>query len=361
MPIAHLLSGGVDSSVALALLKQEGHDVTAFYLKVWLEDDLAFLGDCPWQEDIDAAAAVCEQLDVPLKIVPLQAEYLERVVGHALHELKAGRTPSPDVLCNRQIKFGAFVEKIDASFDQISSGHYARLENNNGKLLLKRSPDPVKDQSYFLSRMTRHQLSRARFPIGHLLKTQVRDLAAEFDLPNKERKDSQGICFLGKISYPDFISFHLGKADGPIVDATSGKELGRHAGYWLYTIGQRQGLGLSGGPWYVTGKDTDRNVIYVVHKGHRDAGAVDTFEVESPHWINEAPSTSALQLKLRHGPHLVACTLKPSESGRLQVTMAERDPGVAPGQYAVFYDDDICLGSAVIAAGGTGAGGRQQI
>lgn len=349
MPYAHLLSGGVDSSVALANLKEEGRDVTAFYLKVWLEDELAFLGDCPWKEDLEQAEAVCRKLDVPLEVVPLQSEYLDRVVTHTLDELRAGRTPSPDVICNCQIKFGAFVERAGKAFDCVTSGHYARVEGTPERPLLKRSPDPVKDQTYFLSRMTREQLSHVRFPIGHLMKDQVRERAKALDLPNQDRKDSQGICFLGKISYPDFIRFHLGESDGPIVDVTTGKELGRHGGYWLYTVGQRQGLGLSGGPWYVVAKDTERNAVFVVHQDHREEAAANSFEAVLPAWINDPPSSGSLRLKLRHGPHLVDCSVEHLAENRLRVEMADPDPGVAPGQYAVFYDDDVCLGSAVIA------------
>lgn len=349
MKIAHLLSGGVDSAVALALLKQESrHEITAFYLKVWLEDELAFLGDCPWEEDLAAANAVCDKLDIRLEIISLQSEYLDRVVTHALSELKSGRTPSPDVICNRQIKFGAFVDRIDPSFEQISSGHYAVVDRNGSAPVLRRSPDPVKDQTYFLSRMTGPQLARARFPIGHLYKKNVRELAEEIDLPNKDRPDSQGICFLGKISYPDFIRFHLGESDGPILDLATGKELGRHRGYWLYTIGQRQGLGLAGGPWYVVRKDPEMNAVTVVHQEHRLEAATDTFEVVSPNWINDPPASSSLQLKLRHGPDLIDCDIAPESDDRMRVRLADADPGVAPGQYAVFYDDDICLGSAVI-------------
>ncbi len=200
MKIAVLLSGGVDSSVALRLVKQAGHrDIAAFYLKIWLEDELAYLGNCPWEEDLKYTRAVCEQAGVPLNVVSLQTEYQERVVSAAVEELRAGRTPSPDIWCNQRIKFGLFCEKIDPGFDKIVSGHYAQVEERGVLRLLKRSPDPVKDQTYFLCALNQKQLGRLWFPIGHLRKDGVRRLAREYDLPNRDRKDSQGICFLGKI------------------------------------------------------------------------------------------------------------------------------------------------------------------
>ena len=349
MKIAALVSGGVDSAVALTQLKHEGrHDLTAFYLKVWLEDELAFLGDCPWEADLEHVRAVCDQLGVPLEIISLQSEYLENVVTYALEELRAGRTPSPDIFCNKRIKFGAFFDKIDLGYDKIATGHYARIQQSEGYYHLKRAPDPVKDQTYFLSGMSQNQVARALFPIGHLIKKDVRTLARESDLPNKDRKDSQGICFLGKIKYPDFIRFHLGEKTGDIVELESGTVLGPHRGYWFYTIGQRQGLGLSGGPWYVVRKDTRKNVIYVSHKTYREDRARDRFTVTALNWIATPPDTSDLLLKVRHGPELPPCRIAPAESNRLSVTLSKKDPGIAPGQFAVFYDGETCLGSGVI-------------
>ena len=247
--IAVLLSGGVDSSVALRLVKQAGHgDITAFYLKIWLEDELAYLGSCPWEEDLRYARDVCERADVSLQIVSLQTEYQERVVAAAVEELRSGRTPSPDIWCNQRIKFGLFFEKIDTGFDRIVSGHYARVEDHGDLRLLKRSPDAVKDQTYFLCALDQKQLRRLGFPIGHLKKNEVRRLAQEFDLPNRDRKDSQGICFLGKIRYPEFVRHHLGERAGELVELETGRTLAEHRGFWFYTIGQRKGIGLAGGP-----------------------------------------------------------------------------------------------------------------
>src|SRR4051812_1112785 len=224
MKIAVLLSGGVDSSVALHLMKESGpHEITAFYLKIWLEDELAFLGDCPWEDDLKCARAVCEQAGVPLRVVALQSEYQERVVSYVIGELKAGRTPSPDILCNQWIKFGLFFDKIEGGFDKVASGHYAQVEHRDKTFYLKRSPDPVKDQTYFLSRLCQAQLARILFPIGHLAKPQVRQKAHQLQLPNMDRRDSQGICFLGKIKYPEFVRFHLGERKGDIVDVKTGE------------------------------------------------------------------------------------------------------------------------------------------
>ncbi len=349
MKIALLLSGGVDSSVALNLLRSEGrHEITAFYLKVWLEDELAFLGGCPWEEDVEYARAVCEQAGIPLRVIPLQAEYLDRVVSRAVSELRAGRTPSPDIVCNRQIKFGEFAARIDGSFHKVASGHYAQIEEACGTCYLKRAPDPVKDQTYFLSGLSQAQLKRALFPVGHLTKQQVRKYARDFDLPNQERKDSQGICFLGKISYPDFVRAHLGEKAGDIVDVETGARLGRHRGYWFYTIGQREGLGLAAGPWYVVRKDTRDNIVLVSHRRRRAERALSRFRVSSPHWISGVPERRDLLVKIRHGPRLVGCRIESGGNAGLEVQMAEADPGVAPGQSAVFYDGEICLGGGEI-------------
>ncbi|HXT41465.1 MAG TPA: tRNA 2-thiouridine(34) synthase MnmA [Candidatus Angelobacter sp.] len=349
MKIAVLLSGGVDSSVALRLVKQQGHrDVCAFYLKIWLEDELAYLGSCPWEEDLKYARAVCEQAGIPLQVISLQTEYQERVVAEALAELRAGRTPSPDIWCNQRIKFGLFFEKIDAGFDRIISGHYAQVEEQGDACLLKRSPDSVKDQTYFLCTLNQSQLRRLWFPIGHLRKDDVRRLAREFDLPNRDRKDSQGICFLGKIRYPEFVRHHLGERAGEIVELETGKTLSEHRGFWFYTIGQRKGIGLAGGPWYVVKKDVTANRVYVSHSDHYLNHARRQFTVSSVNWITGEPQRLNLQAKVRHGPRLADCRVGCLGEGRWEVTLAGADQGIASGQSAVFYDGEICLGGGVI-------------
>lgn len=352
MKTAILLSGGVDSSVALVRLLEAGErDVTAFFLKVWLEEELAGFGDCPWEEDLAHARAVCEGLGVPLEVVPLQREYRERVVEEALAELRAGRTPSPDVLCNRRIKLGAFLEALEragGTFDAVASGHYARVVERAGRRHLATAADPVKDQTYFLSQLTADQLARCRFPVGDLPKAEVRRIAAERGLPTARRPDSQGLCFLGEIPFDAFVRAHLGERPGEIREAGTGRPLGRHRGHWFYTLGQRKGLGLSGGPWFVTAKDVDDDVVWVTHGERLGEAAPDRFTVARPHWIAGAPEGLDLQVKVRHGPASQRCTVRPEAGGALEVRLEHPDPGLAPGQYAVFYDGELCLGGGAM-------------
>lgn len=351
MKISVLLSGGVDSSVALALLKSQGYDVEAYYLKIWLEDELAFLGNCPWDEDIEFAKQVCDKFGVKFNTINMQAEYLNTVVEYTITELKAGRTPSPDIFCNKFIKFGAFLNKIDNSFDKVASGHYAQIEQIDDKFFLKRAPDQVKDQTYFLNYLKQEQLGKILFPIGEFTKKQVRDLALEFDLANKNRADSQGICFLGKIKFSDFIKFHLGEKEGNIINIDNGKILGKHRGYWYHTIGQRQGLGLGGGPWYVVKKDIDENIIWVSNSNDIESKRQDSLTIAKVNWISpisEDIIAKGLQVKLRHGPKLNNCkiTLNPDES--VFIKMENEDQGIAPGQFGILYDGEYCLGGGII-------------
>ncbi len=358
MKIAVLLSGGVDSSVALKRVCElregrsapsERHDVTAYYLKIWLEDELAFLGECPWEEDLAYARAVCEQLGVPLRIIPLQQDYQHAVIAHTVSELKAGRTPSPDIVCNQRIKFGLFIEQHADGVDCVVSGHYAQVERLGDRVLLKRAPDPVKDQTYFLSALSQTQLKRVWFPLGCLTKKQVRAEARSAGLATQDRKDSQGICFLGKIHYADFVRSHLGECAGTIVERESGTTLGQHRGYWFYTIGQRQGLGLSGGPWYVVEKDIERNIVRVSHQEAATERGRRCFALHSINWIAGAPPDHAdLMAKVRHGPTFIRCRVDPTGPDSAAVELVEADRGIAPGQSAVLYDGDICLGGGVI-------------
>lgn len=348
MKIAVLLSGGVDSSVALKLLKDEGHDLTAFYLKIWLQDEFSFLGECPWEEDLKYVRQVCGQLNVPVEVLPLQNEYWDNVVTYTITEIKEGRTPNPDIFCNSLIKFGQFYDKIDNSFEKVASGHYASVENEGGKFLLKRSPDPVKDQTYFLAYLTQKQLSRAYFPVGKFNKTEIRNLADKFDLPNKSRKDSQGICFLGQVKFAEFIKHHLGIKKGEIVDITSGKIMGEHDGYYYYTIGQRSGLGLGGGPWYVVKKDIEQNKIYISGENTSQRERI-CFDAGKFNWITEIPSPGKeYMIKIRHGANFYRCKIDFCGGEKAKITLNKPDKGIAPGQFAVFYDNDVCLGGGVI-------------
>ncbi len=355
MKTAHLLSGGVDSSVALSLLARERRPVTAFYLKIWLEDEVSYLGSCPWEEDLYYARAVCDRLDVPLQIVPLQKEYHERVVEYAVQELRRGGTPSPDLFCNRLIKFGAFLEKVSEGWDRVASGHYAVVRHEADGAKLYRNRDPVKDQTYFLSRMTREQLQMAEFPLGPYTKAEVRRLAHEWDLPNKDRPDSQGICFLGKIPYRKFVEHYLGTNPGPMVNLSTGQIVGRHRGLWFYTLGQRSGLGLSGGPWYVAGKNLEENVLWLSHAADIDLARRNALIVEDLHGLSGPIPEGSCTVKVRHGPHLYPAKVRhtatsPEGSPRQALVVLDGyDTGLAVGQFCVFYQEEQCLGSGRIA------------
>ncbi len=360
MKVALLLSGGVDSSVALHLLKEQGHEVTAFYLKIWLEDELSFLGHCPWEDDLKYARAVCQAAEVDLEIISLQRQYHEQVVHWALDELRQGRTPSPDILCNRRVKFGVFLEKLKQhhgdTFDKVASGHYARLRHRDGAWQLLKGVDPVKDQTYFLFRLDQQQLARCLFPLGDYPKSEIRQLAQRFHLPNQQRKDSQGICFLGKIRFDDFVASYLGEEPGEIRDVESGRRLGRHRGLWFHTIGQRKGLGLAGGPWYVVRKERASNTVLVAHGDSLLKHRQDSFHLEEVHWIDQppdlvaTPGTYPLQARIRHSPVAPAAAVHGDPHGGLEVHLSEPDAGIADGQSAVIYDGDLCLGGGTIAS-----------
>ena len=352
MRIAVLTSGGVDSSVALATLAQAGHDLHAFYLKVWLEDELEHLGECPWEEDLRYARAVAGQFGVPLTVIPLQRAYREGVVAYLLEELERGGTPSPDLFCNARIKFGAFAEWVDAEvpggrFERVATGHYARRVETADGIELHRAPDPVKDQTYFLSRISAGQLDRALFPVGDLHKSEVRRLAARLGLASQDRRDSQGICFLGGVRYRDFVTAHLGERPGPVVDEATGEEIGTHRGHWLFTIGQRRGLGLSGGPWFVAGKDPRANRVLVRRGAGRPANRC---RIGDLHWIGSGPPSGSerLHVRVRHGPDLAPAQVSWDEAGEGEVVLDEPDAGLAPGQFAVLYRGARCLGSGRI-------------
>jgi tRNA (5-methylaminomethyl-2-thiouridylate)-methyltransferase len=366
--VALLLSGGVDSSVALHLLKQQGYNVTAFYLKIWLQDELAHLGShCPFEDDILMCQAVCDQAGVPLEQISLQREYQDRVISYTLQEARQGRTPNPDIMCNSRIKFGCFYDAIASrGFDHVATGHYAQLiqDKFTNQVRLLRAPDPVKDQSYFLCALTQDQLQRVLFPIGHLQKAEVRQLAEEFQLPNRQRPDSQGLCFLGKVKFDQFIKSYLGDMPGDIIDASTGEILGEHRGVWYHTVGQRKGIGnvlkplaTSRGPWYVVAKDPERNILYCsnLYEESMFHAARSDFTVENIQWFaNSAPVCDAfgqcrLLMKIRHGPKIDPGTLHLNEDGRSgKVRLDEKDGGLAPGQFVVFYRDEECLGGGVI-------------
>lgn len=356
--VAVLLSGGVDSSVAMRLAMEEGARVHPFYLKIWLDDELAHLGQCPWEEDIEYASAVCKQAGVKLQEVPFQNAYWDEVVSYTIDQTRLGRTPNPDVMCNSRIKFGAFHERIGKHYDKVVTGHYAetRINTDTGLAELYVSKDPWKDQTYFLAHLRQNQLANVSFPVGRFSKQDVRHLAQRYNLPNKERRDSQGICFLGKLKFDDFLAHHLGYRRGSLVEFETGLELGHHRGFWFFTLGQRRGVGLSGGPWYVVSKDPVRNVVFVSKDYNHVDKERNCFEFETPLWISgnwpeelsEIGDVMELKVKTRHGPHFHSGTVCRLPQGRGRVDLVQRDKGLAPGQFAAFYKDDMCLGSGII-------------
>lgn len=371
--VAVLLSGGVDSSVALNLLKRQGYDVTAFYLKIWLEDELAHLGKCPWEDDYLMCEAICAQADVPLEAISLQKEYKDSVISYTVTEADRGRTPNPDIMCNSRVKFGCFYDAIEGrGFDYVASGHYAQLvlDEETGLKKLLRAPDPVKDQSYFLCALTQQQLKKVLFPIGHLQKAEVRQLAEDFDLPNKNRPDSQGLCFLGKVKFDEFLGAYLADRPGDIIDAATGEVLGKHKGVWYHTVGQRKGIGkvlnpkaTSRGPWYVVSKDPASDIVYASNEYDEDiftAARTNVF-IEDIHWINGKPPSELVDecgsfrpgrfhMKIRHGPRIVEGSLLLTMADAGNVALDNKDGGLAPGQFVVFYEVNgiECLGGGVI-------------
>lgn len=355
MRVAALISGGVDSAVAVHRLVEQGHDVHLFYIRIGRDDGL---GDCSADEDIDFCRLIAARYRLPLDIVPLHDEYWEHVMRYALDTVRAGLTPNPDMMCNLIIKFGYFEERVGHEFDMTASGHYASTEiDAEGHKWLTTAVDPVKDQTDFLARITRAQLAHIMFPIGELPKAEVRRIALEQKLPNALRRDSQGICFLGKINYNDFIRRHLGERPGPIVELESGRVLGEHRGYWFHTIGQRKGLGLSGGPWYVVRKDVETNTIYVSggydterQYGRRLRIAETRFLTLDP-WDGRECDGAEIMFKNRHTPEFIPGRLTRLDgTGKYIIDSERRVQGIAPGQFAVLYDRDChrCLGSGVI-------------
>ncbi|CEM13165.1 unnamed protein product [Vitrella brassicaformis CCMP3155] len=380
--VAVLLSGGVDSSVAARLLVDRGERVRAFYLRIWLEDELSHLGECPWEEDLRFARDTCDQLKIPLELVSLQDSYWDSVVRYTISEAAAGRTPNPDVMCNTRVKFGAFCDDHGRHFKRVATGHYAqvRRDQENGPVRLFRSPDRIKDQTYFLCGLSQEQLAMADFPIGTFDKARVRQLARDYSLPTASRRDSQGICFLGKLRWEDFLTHYLGKNPGPIVDVAGGELLGEHHGLWLHTVGQRKGLGpylrdkmVHRGPFFVVGKDPDTNTLLVTN----DYDAIDRprqeLQVESIGWIAGKPPASLstagdaiMEVQLRHGPktHMARVRLLDGDGESAEVHLEEKDSGIAPGQFVAFYAGDECLGGGRIRETWKwkwdGVGGRQE-
>ena len=349
------LSGGVDSAVAALLLKQQGHRVTAVFMKNWDEDDDA--GYCPAAEDLEDARRVCELLDMKLRTVSFSAEYWNRVFRQFLEEYQSGRTPNPDIFCNREIKFRAFLDYALASgADAIATGHYAQLGRNGGLRLL-RGADRSKDQTYFLHTLTRAQLEKSRFPVGHLHKTTVRELAVAAGFPNHAKKDSTGICFIGERKFRDFLAQYLPEQPGEI-RTLEGELVGTHRGLMFYTIGQRQGLGIggrkdaAGDPWYVAGKDLKNYVLQVVQGFDHPALYHQGLRASQLRWISgEAPAPPrTCTARIRHLQEDQPCQVKLDPGGGCTVKFSQPQRAISPGQSVVFYAGEECLGGGIIEA-----------
>jgi tRNA-specific 2-thiouridylase len=342
------MSGGVDSAVAALLLKEAGFAVQGLFMSNW-EDD----GYCTTAADFQDARRVCDILDIPLHRADFAAEYRARVFAHFLREYAAGRTPNPDVLCNREIKFGVcltYMQRLGATW--IATGHYARLRRDGSAVHVLKALDPGKDQSYFLNQVDPAALAKTLFPIGHLRKDEVRRLAHTAGLPVFDKPDSTGICFIGERPFEEFLGRYLRQAPGPI-ESAEGALLGEHRGLSRYTLGQRSGLRIGGragaaaAPWYVAGKDTERNALIVVQNPDHPLLLSDSFEVENVRWLG-APPSEALEcaVKTRYRQSDLTCTVHRGAHVSLQVPAR----AVTPGQYAVFYRGDECLGGGVIAS-----------
>ncbi len=351
MKIAALVSGGVDSSVTIPLLKEQGYDPHIFYIKIGMEDEDAFM-DCPSEEDIEITTWIAKKYGCKFDIVDLQKEYWSTVVKYTIETVKEGLTPNPDIMCNLLIKFGAFKDKYGESFDKIATGHYASTYENEEGVFLATAADKVKDQTYFLGQINYDQLSKVMFPIGHLPKKEVRKIAVEMNLPSAHRPDSQGICFLGKINYSDFIKAHIGEMPGEIIELETGKVLGEHKGFWFHTIGQRRGLRLSGGPWFVVAKNIQKNIIYVSNGYDPEAQYGNEIWINKIHFLNPASAKQAvdkIKFKIRHQPEFNAGRIIQDGKG-IRIVSETMISGIAPGQFAVLYDwdENICFGSGVI-------------
>ena len=351
--IAALLSGGVDSSVVVHLLCEQGYKPTLFYIKIGM--DGAEYMDCSAEEDIEMSTAIARKYGLSLEVVDLHKEYWENVAAYAIDKIKKGLTPNPDVMCNKLIKFGCFEQQVGKNFDFTATGHYATTIRQDGKTWLGTAKDPVKDQTDFLAQIDYLQVSKLMFPIGGLMKQEVREIASRAGLPSARRKDSQGICFLGKINYNDFVRRFLGEREGAIIELETGKKVGTHRGYWFHTIGQRKGLGLSGGPWFVIKKDVEENIIYVSHGYGVETQFGSEFRINDFHFITEnlwkdAGKEIDITFKIRHTPEFTKGKLVQEEGGQFRILSSEKLQGIAPGQFGVIYDEEagICVGSGEI-------------
>lgn len=334
------MSGGVDSSVTAALLVEQGCQVVGVYMKNWTQDLPGM--KCPWADDLADAKRVAVQLGIDFKVFDFEKEYRQKVVDYMIDEYKAGRTPNPDIMCNQEVKFKLFLEaSLEDGADMIATGHYAVVEDGN----LLRAKDDNKDQTYFLYRVTKDALRKTLFPLGGYTKPEVRELAKKYGLFTAAKKESMGICFVGKVGIRDFLSQYVETVPGRIIDKQTGEVLGYHDGAIFYTIGQRHGLDIGGGlPYYVVGKNMDKNEVYVTTKLHDEALWKQSITLRDIHWINgENPKGGDYLIRVRHRAPLIQAALKDNE-----LMLGEEQRAVAAGQSVVIYDGDVCLGGGII-------------
>ncbi|QTM99918.1 tRNA 2-thiouridine(34) synthase MnmA [Sediminibacillus dalangtanensis] len=344
------MSGGVDSSVAALLLKQQGYDVVGIFMKNW--DDTDENGVCTATEDFDDVVRVCNQLEIPYYAVNFEKQYWDKVFTYFLDEYKAGRTPNPDVMCNKEIKFKAFLDHaLSLGADYLATGHYAQVREVDGEYQMLRGVDDNKDQTYFLNQLSQSVLSKVMFPLGHLPKKEVRRIAAEHDLATAHKKDSTGICFIGERNFKEFLSEYLPAQPGKM-KTLNGVEKGRHEGLMYYTIGQRQGLGIggSGDPWFVVGKNLEENILYVEQGFHNHRLYSDGLIATDLNWINEERLSGPMECtaKFRYRQQDSKVTVRPLGDDKVRVEFHEAQRAITPGQAVVFYDGDVCLGGGTI-------------
>lgn len=348
------LSGGVDSSVAAALLLEQGHEVVGGYMKNWINDE-GIAGDCPWEQDVEDAHAVAQKLGIEFRVIDLIDAYRERIVDYMLEGYRDGITPNPDVFCNREMKFGVFLDyALSQGFEAVGTGHYARRRvGHDGEAAVLRGADTNKDQSYFLSMMTAHQVAHARFPVGELLKPEVREAAHRFALPTADKKDSQGICFIGNVKMSDFLRHYVPDSPGKIVD-TAGKVLGQHKGLHLYTLGQRKGHGVAspihGVAYVVVGKNAERNELIVGYENAHTPGLYSSEVIVGSVSWNGQPVTSRTRLlaQPRYRAKAEAVDLEPLDGGSMRLRFIKPQRALTPGQICAFYDGGRLLGGSVI-------------
>lgn len=352
------MSGGVDSSVSAWLLKEQGYEVVGLFMKNWEDDDDSEY--CSARQDWLDAVTVADVIGIDIEVVNFAAEYKDRVFSEFLREYEAGRTPNPDVLCNAEIKFKAFLDHaMSLGAEQIATGHYARVRENGGRFELLKAVDDTKDQSYFLHRLNQKQLSRTIFPLGEIRKTEVRKIAEKIGLPNARKKDSTGICFIGERPFRAFLNRYLSYEPGPI-KTPDGQVIGQHVGLSFYTIGQRKGIGIGGmksfrkpdgtsDAWYVARKDIPNNTLYVV-QGHDHPWLLSpSLEAGQPSWISgDSPEDRELSVKTRYRQKDIPCLLTVKDASAFSASFVEPQWAITPGQSAVFYRGEVCLGGGII-------------